>query len=162
MTADMKAPKPSRKALSKSIAHFARPKGAESVGPHGSIHGLGGHPAEGKSVGLLSRAGNATLPRPVTTIRNEMGQSATGINLASQDYLGLSSHPEIKEAATEALNELGPHSAGSPCLLGNTPLSLRARKALGSWQRWSMSCFFLRAGRPATVPSAPSSERMTM
>jgi glycine C-acetyltransferase/8-amino-7-oxononanoate synthase len=61
-----------------------------------------------------------------------MGQTAKGINLASQDYLGLSSHPDIREAAMEALELLGPYSAGSPCLLGNTPLSLELERALAA------------------------------
>ena len=45
-----------------------------------------------------------------------------GINFASQDYLGLTTHPSVREAATDALQHFGPHSAGSPTLMGNTAL----------------------------------------
>ncbi|MEQ8402220.1 MAG: pyridoxal phosphate-dependent aminotransferase family protein [Roseitalea porphyridii] len=47
-----------------------------------------------------------------------------GVNFASQDYLSLSSHPAVKEAAVEAIKEYGVHSAGSAALLGNTRHSL--------------------------------------
>lgn len=127
--ADMQVPpKPSRKALSKSIAHFARPKGRNLLAR--TARYMDWVDARRKANLWDFCRELETAPRPVTTIRNEMGQSARGINLASQDYLGLSSHPEIKEAANDALDELGPHSAGSPCLLGNTPLSLKLEKAI--------------------------------
>lgn len=43
-----------------------------------------------------------------------------GVNMASQDYLSLASHPAIKQAAKEAVDNFGVHSAGSPALMGNT------------------------------------------
>ena len=68
-----------------------------------------------------------TLEGPIDTVvevRNESGRHAEGLNFASQDYLSLSSHPSIIEAAIRALHDFGPHSAGSPMLLGNTAISL--------------------------------------
>lgn len=47
-----------------------------------------------------------------------------GVNFASQDYLSLSSHPAIKEAAIKAIQEYGVHSAGSPAGFGNTKFSM--------------------------------------
>ena len=41
------------------------------------------------------------------------GERFAGVNLASQDYLALSSHPKIKQAAAEAVERYGVHSAGS-------------------------------------------------
>jgi glycine C-acetyltransferase len=61
------------------------------------------------------------------------GQVTHGVNFASQDYLSLSSHPEIKEAAKEAVDSFGVHSAGSPALLGNTSLSLELDRRIGAF-----------------------------
>lgn len=119
---------PSRKALSKSIAHFARPKGSDLLARTARYMDWVDARRE-SNLWCFSRE-LESAPRPETTIRNEMGRSAKGINLASQDYLGLSSHPEIKNAAIDALIEFGPHSAGSPCLLGNTPLSLELERSI--------------------------------
>src|ERR1019366_5331942 len=69
-------------------------------------------------------------PHPIATICNESGVKTRGINFASQDYLSLASHPSISEAATKALRDFGPHSAGSAVLLGNTKLSLELERAI--------------------------------
>lgn len=60
-----------------------------------------------------------------TTIANEYGmQGSTGINFASQDYLGLAYRQEIKDAAHNAIDQYGVHSAGSPALCGRTKILL--------------------------------------
>jgi 7-keto-8-aminopelargonate synthetase-like enzyme len=46
------------------------------------------------------------------------GRRIAGSNFASQDYLGLASHPAVKMAAKEAVEEYGVHSAGSSALMG--------------------------------------------
>ena len=53
-----------------------------------------------------------TGPRSKCVARTDEGELFEGINFASQDYLSLSSHPAIREAAIEAINEFGVHSAG--------------------------------------------------
>lgn len=56
-----------------------------------------------------------------TVIADEFGVKAVaGINFASQDYLGLASRSELREAAHAAIDEFGVHSAGSPALCGRT------------------------------------------
>lgn len=60
-------------------------------------------------------------------IANAEGMS---VNFASQDYLSLSAHPAIKQAAVEAIGRYGVHSAGSPALMGNTRLSRRLEERL--------------------------------
>jgi 7-keto-8-aminopelargonate synthetase-like enzyme len=72
-----------------------------------------------------------TAPGPDMTIADERGNGTKGISLACQDYLGLTAHPAIHEAARRALTDFGPHSAGSPALAGNTLLSLELEKELG-------------------------------
>ncbi|MBD8530456.1 aminotransferase class I/II-fold pyridoxal phosphate-dependent enzyme [Massilia sp. CFBP 13647] len=72
-------------------------------------------------------------PGPESNLHEEGAPPDTatrGINFASQDYLSLAAHPAIREAAQAALDEAGPHSAGSAVLLGNNRLSLALEAAL--------------------------------
>jgi glycine C-acetyltransferase len=64
-----------------------------------------------------------SFPGARTELSDESGRRIKGINFASQDYLGLGQDPELREAALEALDRFGPHSAGSPMIIGNTLLT---------------------------------------
>ncbi len=70
-------------------------------------------------------------PGSVASIRNDTGRATRGINFNSQDYFSLNAHPAIREAAAQALREFGPHSAGSPIVLGNTRYSEALESELG-------------------------------
>lgn len=72
-------------------------------------------------------------PHSTCQVRSDAGNLFKGINLASQDYLGLSSHPGIRAAAIDAMERFGVHSAGSPALVGNTSLSLALEQQLGDF-----------------------------
>ena len=56
-----------------------------------------------------------------------------GINFGSQDYLSLSAHPAIADAAREAIDRYGVHSAGSAAFMGNTTHSLALERELGDF-----------------------------
>ncbi|MHB8287550.1 MAG: aminotransferase class I/II-fold pyridoxal phosphate-dependent enzyme, partial [Caulobacteraceae bacterium] len=71
-------------------------------------------------------------PSITTTSVEEGGRRTQGFNFASQDYLSLSSHPRLKAAAKEAIDEFGVHSSGSAILMGNTALSRRLETAICS------------------------------
>lgn len=60
---------------------------------------------------------------PVARARSEDGVVQQGLNFASHDYLSLSTHPAIHEAAHKAIRDFGPIASGSPILAGNTPMS---------------------------------------
>ena len=64
-----------------------------------------------------------SFPGARTELSDERGRVVKGINFASQDYLGLGQDPELRDAALEALDRFGPHSAGSPMIIGNTLLT---------------------------------------
>ena len=64
-----------------------------------------------------------TAPKAETSVRLLDGTVASGLNFASQDYLSLASHPDIREAAIEAINRFGVHSGGAPVLAGAIDLS---------------------------------------
>lgn len=72
-------------------------------------------------------------PLTFCVAKDDAGKAFSGVNFASQDYLSLSSHPEIKEAAKIAAEEYGVHSAGSAAFLGNTRYSLQLQDALSQF-----------------------------
>jgi len=75
----------------------------------------------------------ATPPKTQCCALTDSGKAFTGVNFASQDYLSLSSHPEVKKAATRAIEEYGVHSAGSAALLGNTKHSLELERVISDF-----------------------------
>ncbi|HEY1747954.1 MAG TPA: aminotransferase class I/II-fold pyridoxal phosphate-dependent enzyme [Xanthobacteraceae bacterium] len=72
-------------------------------------------------------------PLAVTAARDDNGLRFSGLNFATQDYLGLSSDPEIKEVAKAVVDEYGVHSAGSSALAGNTKYSLRLEQTISEF-----------------------------
>ena len=62
-------------------------------------------------------------PKAETSVRLLDGSVTTGLNFASQDYLSLASHPDIRTAAREAIDHYGVHSGGAPVLAGAIDLS---------------------------------------
>jgi glycine C-acetyltransferase len=71
-----------------------------------------------------------SIPGPQATVTDEAGKERSGVNFASYDYLGLSTHTEVRAAAIEAINRCGTQTAGAPVLQGNSALSLRLQAAL--------------------------------
>jgi glycine C-acetyltransferase len=72
-------------------------------------------------------------PLAVCSARDDSGVRFAGLNFATQDYLGLSSDPEIKEVAKAVIDEYGVHSAGSSALAGNTKYSLRLEQTIAEF-----------------------------
>lgn len=115
-------------ALSKSLAHFARPSGANILARTESFLRW----QDGRRSAEVWPYSRALVGPPTNraTVQTEQGETIEGINFASQDYLALSTHPAIKAAAIQALEEFGPHSASSPMLQGSSTLSLLLENAL--------------------------------
>ena len=65
--------------------------------------------------------------------RDDSGTGFIGVNFASQDYLSLSSHDEIKRVAADTLSRYGVHSAGSPALVGNTSHSVKLEQKIAEF-----------------------------
>jgi 7-keto-8-aminopelargonate synthetase-like enzyme len=74
-------------------------------------------------------------PAPRASLRLLDGTVREGINFSSQDYLGLSAHPEIKAAAQAAIEHFGPHSAGSAALAGEMEMADALEHAIGEHLR---------------------------
>lgn len=71
-----------------------------------------------------------STPGPEATVIDAAGTERNGVNFASYDYLGLSTHSDVRAAAIEAINRYGMHTASAPILQGNSPLSLRLQEAM--------------------------------
>jgi 7-keto-8-aminopelargonate synthetase-like enzyme len=74
-----------------------------------------------------------TGPKSVCAVADDAGRKSEGINFGSQDYLSLSGHPAIREAAHEAIDRYGVHSAGSPAFMGNTGHSIALEKKISEF-----------------------------
>ncbi len=61
------------------------------------------------------------------------GLQYRGVNFGSQDYLNLASHPAVHQAARDAIDNFGVHSAGSAALMGNTVLSRELEERLAAF-----------------------------
>jgi 7-keto-8-aminopelargonate synthetase-like enzyme len=72
-------------------------------------------------------------PKTICAAQDDSGNTTLGVNFASQDYLSLSSHPEIKAAAIETIERCGVHSAGSAALVGNTSHSVALERKIGEF-----------------------------
>ena len=72
-------------------------------------------------------------PKTVCAAQDDRGNKMLGVNFASQDYLSLSSHPEIMATAIETIERCGVHSAGSPALVGNTSHSVALERKIAEF-----------------------------
>lgn len=72
-----------------------------------------------------------TALTPRATAVSDRGVTTTGPNFGGQDYLSLTAHPAVLEAAHQALRDYGPLTAGSPALGGNNPLSRALEAGIG-------------------------------
>jgi glycine C-acetyltransferase len=74
-----------------------------------------------------------TGPEAVCAVADDAGKRSEGVNFGSQDYLGLSGHPAIREAAHAAIDRYGVHSAGSAAFMGNTGHSIALEKKISEF-----------------------------
>ncbi len=72
-------------------------------------------------------------PRTICAAQDDSGNKMRGVNFASQDYLSLSAHPDIKATAIETIERCGVHSAGSPALVGNTSYSVALERKIAQF-----------------------------
>lgn len=72
-------------------------------------------------------------PRTEVSASDDRGINMQGVNFASQDYLSMSSNPEIKQTALDAIERYGVHSAGSAALVGNTTHSVALERKIAEF-----------------------------
>lgn len=74
-------------------------------------------------------------PRASTEILSNLdGKKRKVINLTSYNYLGLSSHPEVIEAAIEGVRKYGLGASGAPLLSGTFDLHVRFARMLAEFK----------------------------
>lgn len=81
-------------------------------------------------------------PKPYSSVKERNGAVFEGFNFASADYLGLSTHPLVKQAAASAIHRLGSNSAGSAALAGMTDGSDTLARNLGNLLQMSHVALF--------------------
>ena len=99
---DRPTPYPPVAALGKSVAHFARPSGPNLLRRTDRLFQWVESRRQANVWPYVRSLDSA--PAATASIRSEAGDPGGGINLASQDYLGLSSHPQVHAAAIESLS----------------------------------------------------------
>jgi glycine C-acetyltransferase len=118
-------------ALSGSLRDFRAPQGADLIS---RVTGFYDWQDLRRQHDLWPYArSTTTAPQARCEARSDDGAEFSGINFASQDYLSLSSHPAVKQAAIDAIHAYGVHSAGSAALLGNTSNSLLLEQGLSEF-----------------------------
>ena len=121
----------SETALSGSMRDFRVPQGPDALARVGNFFTWQDERRR-HGVWPFSRAA-VTGPGATVSAEDDSGHAMQGVNFASQDYLSLASHPEIKAAALDAIATYGVHSAGSSALVGNSANSLLLERRIGEF-----------------------------
>ena len=86
---------------------------------------------------LLQRLRQSLAQREGSSLRRKLTARAsadTRINLADNDYLGLSRDPMVVAAGVAALHEWGASSSASPLVTGYTEIHQKLEQTLAAWQ----------------------------
>jgi len=70
------------------------------------------------------------------------GRRGQVISFASNDYLGLASHPEVADAAHRAIDRWGTGSGASRLVTGSRPVHAELEQALATWKRCEQAVLF--------------------
>ena len=97
---------------------------------------------------LLRRLSDGLRVRGATGLRRQLeprSATDTRLNLADNDYLGLSRDPVVVEAAIAALREWGASSSASPLVTGYTEVHQRLEQTLAVWHGYA-HCLVMNTG----------------
>jgi len=89
---------------------------------------------------LIQRLKKSLGEREGASLRRKLVARASDdprVNLADNDYLGLSRDPVVVEAAAAALREWGASSSASPLVTGYTVVHQRLEQTLAAWQGYA-------------------------
>jgi 7-keto-8-aminopelargonate synthetase-like enzyme len=114
-----------------SVAHFARLRGPDLLNRSAPLLDWVEQRVQ-RDLWPYSRAMH-TAPAAIARLEDVAGEVNEGINLASQDYLGLATAPATIDAAVEAARGFGVHSAGSGVLSGGSHASRQLEAELADF-----------------------------
>ena len=89
---------------------------------------------------LLQRLRQSLAQREGSSLRRKLtarASSDTRVNLADNDYLGLSRDPAVVAAGVAALQEWGASSSASPLVTGYTEIHQQLEHTLAAWQGYA-------------------------
>jgi 8-amino-7-oxononanoate synthase len=89
---------------------------------------------------LLQRLRQSLAQREGSSLRRKLTARAsadTRVNLADNDYLGLSRDPAVVAAGVAALQEWGASSSASPLVSGYTEIHQKLEQTLAAWQGYA-------------------------
>jgi 8-amino-7-oxononanoate synthase len=89
---------------------------------------------------LLQRLRQSLAQREGSSLRRKLtarASSDTRVNLADNDYLGLSRDPAVVAAGVAALQEWGASSSASPLVTGYTEIHQQLEQTLAAWQGYA-------------------------
>ncbi len=117
--------------LSQGLIDFASPQGRDLLG---RCEPFGEWVNSSRAAGLLPFIRRHTgAPGLTAEVVDFGGHRYTGINLASQDYLGLATHPDVVRACVQATELSGTHSAGSEPMGGGLRETAALEQELGAF-----------------------------
>ena len=89
---------------------------------------------------LLQRLRQSLVQREGSSLRRKLTARASSdkrVNLADNDYLGLSRDPAVIAAGIAALHEWGASSSASPLVTGYTEIHQKLEQTLAAWQGYA-------------------------
>ncbi|HYW30547.1 MAG TPA: aminotransferase class I/II-fold pyridoxal phosphate-dependent enzyme [Gemmatimonas sp.] len=113
-----------------SFAQFARPTGPDLIARTAPIIPWIQARREAK-VWPYARAVHGNIGATARA-EGETAHVRDGLNFATQDYLSLSSHPAVLDAASHAIRRYGVHSGGSSALQGRSDISRALEHEIGA------------------------------
>ena len=138
------------KALSFSLADFFFNDSPDVLTPPSDFQSWFEHPKIRSAMGLFGQQLLAA-PRAGTEVLSSLdGKRHKVINMTSYNYLGLSTHPEVIQAAKEALDLYGLGASGAPLLSGTFDLHVEFARRLAQFKE-KEDCLLFSSGLGGNV-----------
>lgn len=138
------------KALSFSLADFFFNDDPDVLTPPSDFQSWIEHPKIRAAMGLFGQQLLAA-PRAGTEVLSSLdGKRRKVINMTSYNYLGLSTHPEVIQAAKDALDLYGMGASGAPLLSGTFDLHVEFARRLAEFKQ-KEDCLLFSSGLGGNV-----------
>ncbi len=141
---------PDDNALDFSLADFFFNDSSDVLSPPTDFETWMSHPAVKQGFSFFEQE-LLEAPRVSTRVRSNLdGNERRIINLTSYNYLGLSTHPEVIQAAKEALDKYGLGSSGAPLLSGTLDIHVKLAREIAQFKQ-KEDCLLFSSGLGANV-----------